>query len=1415
MKHAVLATLLTLFAFSLSAPAAPIRVALLGGGSAQLSEILRKSGATISSDADADVLVLFANEPKPLDVRATVEKFTQRGGGLVVIGGGIGAGDWMKPLAGAAWKADSRKFANKLMLYALTDAHPITWDASPFDIQDETFYDLDLDASIKVLASAFTPKVTAKRIDPRSPQKLDRANVYDLQPQMWTFEGADRHRAFTLLQSQPDSLRHPSIRSFLLRGIVWAAKRENVDELCGKADLAALRYPPGGPRKAADTVASFDLHPGFKASVVASEPLINKAIAMQWDARGRLWVAETPEYPNGRRPSVADAWKETGVLKFGNYDRPATDRISILTDTDGDGIMDRKTVFHEGLELVTGFCLFGDGVITVGHPDIVFIHGEGAAQKVERLYTGFSPGDTHFVANHFIVAPDGWIYANTGSGADAVSVVNPTVKAKLSSGVFRFKQDGSAIEQVGSKGGNAFGFDVTSDGELFFGQATSGNPVQHIVLPEAVLARGKVGTTSSVESVIKGRKVVRADMPERAPFMQIDAVGGYSSACASTVQEGGAWPAEWAGGVFCTEPILDIIHHEKLAARGPTFTGEMVRPDKEWLRAQDFWFFPIDVQFGPDGAMYVIDFYNPIVAHSDSRGPQHGKAGATARPDRDHYFGRIYRIQHDDAKKLEAPDFSNAAALLKAFTHPNKGVRFTAHRLLMERADSASVVPALTAMADAESFAPARILALWALQRLGSLDAATLATALKTGDASVRKAALLIIEAMGEKNTVGFAGLLGDADARVRLTALRAMSASPLTSETAASLLAVMPRLDDDWSKSAAVAAASSNPAPILESALSTKTAPSESLLSLASSLALDLAHRADGDALGKVIITAANAPREAAPLALAVLGAAARNIPPKPTQNISATLHTLLKNPALAAAALPFAVAWDGGDAVKPVIAAQLMLMADEIQPVATRGAALTSLVRSRSGDARIIPAILALLKTKLADALLLDTIGALAATNDAALAKPLVAALPNLSPIGQGALFDVLASRTEWANAVLDALDAHSLKPALLGPAKLSKLRLHPDPATAKRALKLIDELGGGTNPQKAETIAKLLPLIEGRQGDAAKGKVVFLAACATCHKLNGEGVELGPTLDGIGVHGAAELLASIIDPSRVVDNEHRTWSIALKNGTFSTGIIARENDRSLTLRLPGGIEQEVKNADIKSRQDTGLSLMPEGFEGLGAETLSDILAHLAGSSGKYRAINLTRSFTTSTDGGLYNSRDAQNDTIPPVKYGVVSAEGVPFSLPDPSTTPTGGNVIVLKNGDGKSFASSMPQRVEIPVGFTAGNLHFLSGVAGWGNATTPRPAMKVTIVFADGKTQIEELRTGDVFVDYVSGDDVPGSKRVDGIVKRNHVRYFSLAVREGSPITTLVLESYKNGISPTTLAITASTDAPRPRP
>src|SRR5579862_207730 len=703
------------------APEAPIRVLVSSDApdyAGTLVALLNQRGAKAEAGAideaslgRADVAILFASgfQTSLAEKRGALEAFTARGGGLIVLHGAIasGAPEWWKPLAGGAWTPSSRRFASRMMLYVASGQHPLVRDAWAFDVDDETVYDLDLAENLQVLASAFTPKITGRRDQPDRPGQTDRANIYDLQPQMWAYEGKS-HRAFVELQGAPATLNHASHRVFTLRAISWVAHREDVDQLCSRDELTSIRYPAGGPSRPAETAKQMEIHPDFTVTTIASEPLINKPIAINWDARGRLWVAETPEYPNGRRPAVAAPWKETGSLEPGHYDRPGRDRICILTDTDGDGVMDTKTVFYEGLELVTGFCFYGDGILVLNQPDLLWIrdtHGDGKADKVERILTGFTPGDSHFVANHLIAAPDGWIYLSMGGNEDIRTPDKKTLLGRATSGLFRVRPDGSAMEQVSSKGGNGFGAHLTSDFEMFFGQATSGNPLQHVVVPEWTLAAGRLKALEGANSVINGRKVVRRELPTREPLMQIDVVGGYSAACAALVYEGGAWPDAWTRASFVTEPILNIIHHEVLRPSGPTLTGEMIRTNAEFIYSPDYWFRTIDIETGPDGAIYLLDFYSPVIAHSDTRGPQHSRAGASVRPDRDHYFGRIYRVQHKEAKKLVVPDLEKAgvAELAAALKHPNDVVRSNAFRLLVARKDAA---PAFEKLAADDSFIP-------------------------------------------------------------------------------------------------------------------------------------------------------------------------------------------------------------------------------------------------------------------------------------------------------------------------------------------------------------------------------------------------------------------------------------------------------------------------------------------------------------------------------------------------------------------------------------------------------------------------------------------------------------------------------------------------------------------------------------
>src|SRR6185436_11976423 len=175
---------------------------------------------------------------------------------------------------------------------------------------------------------------------------------------------------------------------------------------------------------------------------------------------------------------------------------------------------------------------------------------------------------------------------------------------------------------------------------------------------------------------------------EQMAYVQIDWVGSFTAAAGCVVYDGGAWPAEYNGDYFCTEPTINIVHHARLTPQGSSYTFHKLpgREETEFIRSKDMWWRPIEVRVGPDGAVYIGDFYNQAVIHNDTRGPDHNKVNAAVRPDRDHYFGRIWRLDYKDGKRLAVPDLSKAdtAALVKAIGHPNRHVRMNASRLLLD-----------------------------------------------------------------------------------------------------------------------------------------------------------------------------------------------------------------------------------------------------------------------------------------------------------------------------------------------------------------------------------------------------------------------------------------------------------------------------------------------------------------------------------------------------------------------------------------------------------------------------------------------------------------------------------------------------------------------------------------------------------
>ncbi len=1363
---------------------------------AEWKDLLKARGAEVDGAmgfpsaeqlAKADVLVMYAPEGGTIspDERARLEAFLKRGGGIAVIHDAVCGTDpqWFKTVVGGAWEHRHSKFHHgEVGLYFADRRHPITRGLSNFFLDDEIYWDLHLMPEARVLANSF-----------RIP--------HEIKPQLWVYE-KDDYRAFVSLQGHRHaSFSLPHYRALLLRGIAWAAKRE-ADLLVSKEELASLRYPAGGPIRPDRAHEPVVLHPDFEMRLLAAEPGVVKPISIDWDPRGRLWVAMTPGYP----------------LKAESSGVPPHDSVAFFEDTDGDGRLDRRTVFHEGLDLVTSLAFHKDGVIITQAPDILWLRdtdGDGKSDRREVLFTGFGYGDTHAVMSNLRWGMDGWIYATQGySGGASRSIRNAagTDFGPIGNGMFRFRPDGSAMEMVVSYSANTWGMDFSWDGEIFYTMA-NGSHLRHVIVFDRVLARGRADRAEAWKDITDHKEAHPILKHTLTPYVQIDFVGGFTAASGGVLYDGGAWPAEWTGGHFVTEPTINLVHHDVVKPEGVTFRASRAR-DEEFVAGRDLWFRPVELRVGPDGALYMADFYNQAVVHNDTRRPPHGPQNAAIRPDRDHEHGRLWRIQHRSAQKVPAARFGAVADLVAALEHPNRWTRMTAHRLLCERREGQAEVSALLGRTK---LAAARVHALWILEQLGALAPRDLAGALADAEAGVRKNAAKIA-ALRKDPRPEVAGALGrlasDPDPRTRLEAIIALGSVNPTPEALAALLRVYPSLDDPWSRSAVLGVAANDPAGFLAAAI--EALPAEASRGFVDDIAASVGERGDAEGAARLVVACARSAAHRQTILSRLHAALPPGAAPAVTPELRQALKTLLESgdPGVSSAALAFVGRWVRDDSlaasVGRVSGPLLEAAADPKRPEAERAQALEFLVAVPAVRAKAIAAAGEVLNSSASTELKERVIAALGRTSAPEAGPVLIGAWPRLTTQARDAVFAQVVKNPAWSLHLVGEIEKGNLRPAEIGLTAVFRLRTHPDRGVAQKAAAAIDAVQGVENKAKDQVVASLLPLVS-KPGDAAKGKGLFAEQCLKCHSYRGEGKIVAPDLMGIGVHGAEELLTQIVDPNRAVEPNYVSYNVRTRDGDVFNGTVVRDTRESVVLRSNEG-DREIRRSEIEIMQSSGLSLMPTGLEALGAEALRDIIAYLAADSGPYRPVNLEAVCTASTVRGLYDSQREPNN-LRLRKFGLHTVEGIPFLVLDPSKTARGNNAIVLRGGAQADWQCKreMPLKVEVRVGFAAAKIHVLGGIGAWATLSGEKggPVVRVTYHYADGKTEEKLLHDGVEFSDWIRRVDVPGSRFVPGIVQpgqRGQVRWFTLVPGRREAIRAITLESFDNRVAPTFLAMTA---------
>lgn len=970
----------------------------------------------------------------------------------------------------------------------------------------------------------------------------------------------------------------------------------------------------------------FHLPPGFEMQLVASEPDIGKPFNIAFDGKGRLWITVSNTYPYPAKEG-----------------QDPMDRIMILDDFDDHGHARKITTFADHLNIPIGIYPYGEGCIAYTIPNITYFRdtdGDGKADKQETLVGPFSfDRDTHGMASNFRRGLDGWLYGCHGFNNITHAKARDGSELNLNSGnTYRFKVDGSHAEQFTWGQTNPFGLAFDDLGNLYSSDSHS--------KPFYQLIRG-----GYYEGIGK-----QHDGLGFAPMMMSHFHN--STAIASTfIYTADAWPAEYRNNYFCGNVVTSRINRDSVTYHGTT---PVAKEEPDFLTTEDPWFRPVQLQMGPDGAMWVADFYNKIIGHYEV---------PLTHPGRDHTHGRIWRIVYKgtDGKVAPSPwhgDLTKAdvPALLETFKSPNLMLRMLATDQLSDRIGTAAV-PELVSLLKSNPTSNQIVHAMWTLFRLqddARLPAAIFAA--RNDNPTVRVQAMRLFAELPTVSRIGdlipdidsiVAESLSDPDVRVQRAAVDALGTHPAVSNLRPLLdLQKRTAADDSHllytlklalrqtlhSPGAFAAIPEMNPAEsksVADIALAIPTEDSGRYL--AAFIANPANNAAQNGAFihhviryapvgesQKLIAIArtqyANNPDAQLSIARAIQeGSAERGIP--------LTAEMLAWQAELAGRLL----AEPGQDPPSTFLRQQAGADLARTLKLAKQQPSLRKIISDSNGgsDARIAACkALAAIDPDANAPLLAAIIGA--DKEEFKVREGAVDALGIIpTPTARAAFLDAISrapgrlqtkaaramiSGPDGGEALLQAVTLGKISPRVLHLAGIREALVAAKVPDVDARLKALTK---GLPPLGAETQA----LIDQRRSTypAAKtsldvGMKIFTNNCIACHAINGKGAVVGPQLDGIGNRGLDRVLEDVLDPNRSVDPAFHSWTVKLKDGTEITGLQRREEGATIIYADATGKEIAIPKSQIATRTESNLSLMPGNFgEIIPPEDFNHLMAFL----------------------------------------------------------------------------------------------------------------------------------------------------------------------------------------------------------
>lgn len=504
----------------------------------------------------------------------------------------------------------------------------------------------------------------------------------------------------------------------------------------------------------------------LKLVLFAAEPDIMKPIAFAWDARGRLWVCETSDYPHGVKEDQ----------------QQGNDRIKICEDTDGDGKADKFTVFADKLNIPTSLVFANGGVIVAQAPNFVFLQdtdGDDKADVRKVILTGWGIRDTHAQTSSLSYGYDNWLRGAVGYSGFSGEVGGE--KKNFAMGSYRFSADGAKLEFLHQFSNNTWGYGANAAGDSFGGTANNA-PIFFGGIPATAWAKGSRGMSAKRINLVDKAHTITPN------FRQVDVMGGYTAAAGSTFIYSAQLPPRLQGKAMVCEPTMKLIG---LMDVQPNGAGYVAKDGFSLVASSDEWMSPVFAEVGPDGAIWFADWQNFIIQHnptpSVNRGGYDAKTGVGGAHEndlRDHARGRIYRIVWDKAGNVaKAAQGDSSADLLAGLAGSTQYGRLRAQRLIVE-GKKTDLAPALRELVVKSSADVAAIHALWSLHGLGALDAVTHQSALLSASPELRRNAIRALGADAAAQKLFFgAGVVADKAPATRLAAFVKLADFPTTPE--------------------------------------------------------------------------------------------------------------------------------------------------------------------------------------------------------------------------------------------------------------------------------------------------------------------------------------------------------------------------------------------------------------------------------------------------------------------------------------------------------------------------------------------------------------------------------------------------------------------------------------------------------